>query len=713
MYKFFLRSLTVILFLIIGIFGMMCSQEPKLEYPVSRAGDIVDDYFGTYVADPYRWLEDTDSEETAAWVRAQNMVTFGYLERIPEKVRISERMTELWDYEKLFTPHYEGGWYFYKKNDGLQNQSVLFRRKKLDSESEIVLDPNGLSEDGTVALKSYEVSKDGKIMMYATSASGSDWQEFYFRDLDSGNNLSDHLTWIKFSGGSWARDNSGIYYCRYPVPTEGEALLESNRNQKVYFHKIGTDQSEDMLVYERPDQPDWGYDPEITEDGRYLVMHVWHGTDPKNRVHYMRLSSGRKKSRITRLLDDFDASYSFVGNDNNIFYFQTDLNASRGRLIAIDVNRPAKEHWREIIPEQEIVLENVTIVNNKFCTIYLQDAHSIIKIYNKDGSLFTDVSLPALGSVSDFNGRTEGTELFYSFTSFTYPETIFRYDFNIGQSDVYFTPEVDFDPSEYESKQVFYTSKDGTRIPMFLTYKKGLELSGNNPVYLYGYGGFNISETPDFRVRNIVWLEMGGVYALANLRGGAEYGEEWHQQGILDRKQNVFDDFIAAAEYLIAEKYTSSEKLAIAGGSNGGLLVGACMTQRPELFGAALPAVGVMDMLRYHKFTIGWAWASDYGTSEDPDHFKFLYAYSPLHNFRDNVDYPATMVTTADHDDRVVPGHSFKFAAALQKAHAGSDPVLIRIETKAGHGAGKPTAKIIEEQSDKLAFLVKVLNIRY
>jgi prolyl oligopeptidase len=578
----------------------------------------------------------------------------------------------------------------------------------------VLLDPNLLSEDGTVALSTLAVSEDGRLAAYGTSASGSDWEEFRVRDVASGADLPDHLRWIKFSDASWTHDAKGFFYSRYPEPT-GQELTGVNRFHKLYYHRLGTDQREDIRVYERPDQPDWGFSATVSDDGRYAIVHVWLGTDRRNRVYYLDLKDAQRPrvrgGTVVRLLDDFDASYSFVGNDGPVFYFLTDLDAPRKRVIAIDTRRPARARWREIVPQSQDVIESVQIIHDTFVANYLQDAHSRLRLFALDGRPLKDLELPTLGSVSSIAGERKDVEMFYAFTSFLYPTTIFRYDFRTGATSVFKAPAIDFDPSGYETKQVFYTSKDGTRVPMFITHKKGIALDGSNPTYLYGYGGFNISLTPSFSVSMLVWLELGGVYAVPNLRGGGEYGEEWHQAGMHEKKQTVFDDFIAAAEYLIAQRYTSPAKLAIGGGSNGGLLVGAAITQRPELFGAALPAVGVMDMLRFHKFTIGWAWVTEYGSADSAQQFPYLHKYSPLHNIKPGTRYPATFVTTADHDDRVVPGHSFKFTATLQAAQAGPAPVLIQIETKAGHGAGKPTSKLIAEQADRWAFLVRNLDV--
>ena len=687
----------------------MTYPEKPLTYPQSLKAEQVDDYHGTSVADPYRWLEDPDSDETKVWVEAQNQVTFTYLNEIPAREKIKQRLTQLWDYEKYSIPYKKGNRYFYYKNDGLQNQSVLYTLTSLDGEPRVLLDPNTLSEDGTVALSSVAITEDGKLMAYGLSTSGSDWQEWKVRDVETGTDLSDHLKWIKFSGASWTLDGEGFFYSRYDEPNEKTKLEDVNYYQKLFYHRLGTPQSEDALIYHRPDQKEWGFSGDVTEDGKYLIITVWRGTEPKNLVFYKDLTD--PTAPVLELISEFEAKYSCIDNDGSLFWFQTDLDAPRGRVIAIDTQNPSRENWQEIIPEADEVLEGAGLLNNQFVTDYLKDARSQIKIFNLDGSFVREVELPGIGSAGGFGGKRYDTETFYSFTGYTAPSTIYRYDIVTGESTLYRQPEVDFNPADYETEQVFYTSKDGTRVPMFITHKKGIQLDGNNPTYLYGYGGFNISLTPSFSVGQLVWMELGGVLAIPNLRGGGEYGEEWHQAGMKLKKQNVFDDFIAAAEWLIANGYTSPAKLGIGGGSNGGLLVGACMTQRPDLFGAALPAVGVMDMLRFHKFTIGWAWCSEYGSPENREEFETLYAYSPLHNLKVGTAYPATMITTADHDDRVVPAHSFKFAAALQEAHAGEKPVLIRIETKAGHGAGKPTAKIIEEIADKWAFLVRVLEM--
>ncbi|MFP4134253.1 MAG: prolyl oligopeptidase family serine peptidase, partial [Halothece sp.] len=667
----------------------------SLNYPKTETVEQVDNYHGVEVNDPYRWLEDPDSPETKAWVEAQNEVTFNFLEEIPERKAIKKRLTQLWDYEKYGIPLKKGNRYFYFKNDGLQNQSVLYTLNHLEDEPRVLLDPNQFSEDGTIALSGVSISDNGQFVAYGISKSGSDWQEWKVRNVETGEDFSDHLEWIKFSGATWTKDNEGFFYGRYDAPPEGKQLEEANYYQKLYYHRLGTSQAEDILIYERPDKKEWMFDANLSEDGRYLIISVSQGTDPKNLVFYQDLTE--KAGEIKELISDFIADFSFIDYEGSIFWFRTDYNAPKGRLIGIDINNLGLENWQEIVPESENTLEGVSVLNNQFILDYLQNARSRLQIHHFDGTYIKDIELPGIGSVGGFNGKREDTETFYAFTSFTTPTTIYRYNLETGESTPFRQPTVDFNPDNYETRQVFYRSKDGTQVPMFITHKKGIFLDGNNPTLLYAYGGFNISLTPSFSVSRLVWMERGGIYAVPNLRGGGEYGEQWHQAGTKLNKQNVFDDFIAAAEWLINNRYTSSQKLAISGGSNGGLLVGACMTQRPDLFGAALPAVGVMDMLRFHKFTIGWAWCSDYGSPDNEEEFKALYAYSPLHNLQSGTVYPATLITTADHDDRVVPAHSFKFAATLQATHAGNNPVLIRIETKAGHGAGKPTSKRIEE----------------
>ena len=678
-------------------------------YPTSRLADVSDDYHGRKVADPYRWLEDDNSDETKAWVKAQNAVTFDFLKGLPVRDQIRDRLKALWNYERFSQPSRRGQRWFFTHNSGLQNQSVLRVADAPDAEGTVLLDPNTLSKDGTTSLSVTAISEDGEYLAYGTSGAGSDWNEFRVRHVESAKDEPEVLKWIKFSGASWAKDGSGFYYSRYPAPAEGMTMTGQNKNQKLFFHKLGTTQADDRLVYERPDQPDWGIHGSVSDDGHFLIITLTEGTDPKNRVYYQDLT--QPGSEVVKLLDGFDADYSVIDTIDRAFYISTNKDAPRYRVIAIDLDKPEPAHWRELIPQAEHKLDGVSCIGDQLICEYLQDAKSSVRAFDLNGKLVREVALPGIGSVGGFGGKRSDTETFYDFSSFTSPGVIYRYDVATGASTVLRRPKVDFDGSLYETKQVFFQSKDGTRVPMFITHKKGLKLDGSNPTLLYGYGGFDISLTPSFSGSRVVWMEQGGIFAMANLRGGGEYGQDWHAAGTKLRKQNVFDDFIAAAEWLIKENYTQPKKLAIQGGSNGGLLVGACMTQRPELFGCALPAVGVMDMLRFHKFTIGWAWKSDYGSSENAEEFAALYAYSPLHNLKPGTRYPATMVKTSDHDDRVVPAHSFKFAAALQAAQAkDGPPVLIRIETSAGHGAGTALNKLIDSTADEMAFTLKALE---
>ena len=684
---------------------------PRFDYPEARSGADVDDFFGTRVADPYRWLEDADGPETRAWIDAENAVTVAYLEQIPERPAIERLLTNLWNYERYGVPSKEGPYYIYSRNDGLQNQAIIYRAASLEAAPDVLLDPNALSPDGTVALSAASFTDDGRFMAYGLSQSGSDWIEWRVRDVGTLVDLPDVVKWSKFSSAAWTKDGRGFYYSRYAAPREGETFHGLNKNQKLYFHALGTPQAEDVLVYERPDQPDWSFSADVTDDGRFLLIYQSEGTEPRNRIFVKDLRD--PASAVEPFLAAFDAEYAVAGNDGELFYVKTDKDAPRGRLVAIARDAPAPDRWRQIMAEgpDRDVLSSVTMVAGRFVAIWQTDAHQRVKVYGIDGRHERDIALPGIGSIPGLTGRREHAEAFYAFTSFTCPTTIFRYDFLAATSEVFKRPQVPFDAADYDTAQVFYESKDGTRVPMFITHRKALALDGQNATYLYGYGGFNISLTPGFSPAIAAWLELGGVYAVANLRGGGEYGKPWHDAGRLKHKQNVFDDFIAAAEYLIRERYTSTPKLAIGGGSNGGLLVAACITQRPDLFGAAQAAVGVFDMLRFHKFTIGWAWTSDYGSADTQDGFETLIAYSPLHNIRPGTCYPAMLITTADHDDRVVPLHSFKFAAALQAAQGCDAPILIRIETKAGHGAGKPTSKQIQEQADEWAFLVRVLDM--
>ncbi len=701
----------LLLSLILGL-SLACAataKESPFHYPKATKGKQVDDYHGTKVADPYRWLEDPDSAASRKWIEAENKITFQFLNAIPQRAAIKARLKELWDYERYGVPSKEQSLYFFTKNSGLQNQSVIYTTADFKKPPREFIDPNALSKDGTVALSGSAVSEDGKLFAYGLETAGSDWQKWKVRDVKSGQDRTDDLDWIKFSGASWKKDGSGFFYSRYDEP-KGESKLRAQvYHQKLFFHKAGTPQKDDQLIYERPDHKDWLFSGTVTDDGGYLVIDVSHGTDPKNRIFYQDLS--KPDAKVVELLPEGDAAYNFVGNNGATFWFRSDLKAPLGRIIAIDTTQPLPAQPNELVAESADKLEGANLVGDRFVAEYLKDAHSLIKLFKLDGTPDGEIALPGLGSAGGFTGRRKDRETFYSFTSYTTPTTIYRYDFEARQSSALFEPKVKFNPDDYTTEQVFYTSVDGTKVPMFISYRKGLTKNGQNPTYLYGYGGFDISLTPSFNPANLVWMEMGGIFAVPNLRGGGEYGEKWHEAGMKHEKQNVFNDFIAAAQYLIDQKYTSTPKLAIGGGSNGGLLVGACLTQRPDLFGAATPAVGVMDMLRFQKFTIGWAWASDYGSSDDAEDFPYLYAYSPLHHIAPGTKYPATLITTADHDDRVVPAHSFKFAATLQAAQAGPAPILIRIETKAGHGAGKPTTKIIDEIGDRWAFLAKVLEI--
>jgi prolyl oligopeptidase len=688
----------------------------EIEYPAAKKVEQTDDYHGRKVDDPYRWLEDDvrTSKEVADWVAAENRVTNAFLESIPEREKIKKRLTELWNYEKFGSPFKAGGRYYFLKNDGLQNQNVLYVQETLADEPKVLIDPNTWSKDGTVALGATAFSDDGRYVCYSVAEAGSDWNTWRTMEVASRRVLPDELKWSKFSGAAWTNDGEGFFYCRYPEPTEGKTFQSLNLNQKVYYHRAGTPQDADVLVFERPDQPEWGFGPDVSEDGRYLVITCWKGTADKYRVFYKDLDE--PYGLPVTLIDEFENEYTFLGNDGPVFYFRTDLGAPKKRIVSIDVRKANQENFKEhlvqVVPESGDVLDDVNFVGNMFVCSYLHDAKTQVKLFTPRGELVREVNFEGIGTASGFSGKRTDTQTFYSFSSFDTPPTVYRYDLLTGKSELLRRAKVDIDPSRYEVEQVFYASQDGTKVPMFLAYKKGLKRDGGNPTLLYGYGGFSIPLTPGFSVSRIQWMEMGGVFAMANLRGGGEYGEDWHLAGTKLKKQNVFDDFIAAAEWLIANKYTSPKKLAIQGGSNGGLLVGAAMTQRPDLFAAALPAVGVMDMLRFHKFTAGRFWVDDYGSSDDPEEFAALVSYSPYHNLKPGTQYPATLVTTADTDDRVIPGHSFKFAARLQEFQQGDSPVLIRIETRAGHGAGKPTEKIIEEVADQWAFLVKVLGMK-
>ena len=691
---------------------------PAFPYPETRRSDQADNYHGTLVADPYRWLEDTDSPETQAWIAAQNRVTRNFLDRIPARSAIHKRLTELWDYPKFGVIYPRGGRYFQLRNSGLQNQDVLVVMEDPDGEARLLLDPNRLSDDGTVALTNWSVSPDGSLLAYATSASGSDWLRWQVRDVETGADLPDRIEWSKFSGAEWLPDSSGFFYCRYDATAEGSAYQGVNYYQQLYLHRIGQAQSEDLLVYARPDQKEWGFHPRVSDDGDYLILHIWQGTDSRNRVLYAPLAHALTGGMTAiALIPELEAKYHFVGNDGPQFYFLTDLDAPQSRLIAISIDQPERNRRQTVIPAQNDTLADVIRMGEGFVGLYMHDAHHRLVRFSGQGEQQGEIGLPTLGSVvlapppRRYSRQSGKQELFYTFNSFAWPTTTYRYDFGSDASQLLNEPQIDFDFSGYTTRQGFAASADGTRVPYFLVQRNDLAGNGPCPTLLYGYGGFDIPLTPAFAISRLVWLEMGGALVVANLRGGGEYGSEWHKGGMLGQKQRVFDDFIGVAEHLIQSGVTSREKLAIQGGSNGGLLVGAAITQRPELFGAALPAVGVMDMLRFHKFTIGWAWVAEYGSSDDPEQFQTLYAYSPLHNLRERVCYPPTLVTTADHDDRVVPGHSFKFAAALQAAQGCDHPTLIRIQQKAGHGLGKPTSILIDEMSDVWAFLVRVLGM--
>jgi len=677
----------------------MKEKMEALTYPDTRRDtSIVDDYNGTPITDEYRWLEIDTSDEVKTWVKDQNEVSFGYLESIPYREAIRERYEELFNYVKLSSPYKIGDYYFFSKNDGLQNQSVIFYQKGLDGEPEVFIDPNALSADGTVSINLLGFSADDKYVAYAQSSAGSDWQEIHVMELSTKKKMPEVLKWVKFSGASW--DDNGFFYSRYPAPSDGLELSAKNEYHAVYYHKLGTDQSEDKKVFGNDSEPLIYHFCGVTESKDYLVLYASTGTDGFE-TYYKNL---KEDGPITPLFKGFKNKSSVIDNIGDHFLVMTDIDAPKYRLIDVDLKSPAKKSWKEVIPETDDLLQGVNTGAGKLWANYLKDVTTRIYSYNLDGSNKKEIKLPGLGTAGGFGGRKTDKEFFYSFSSFTIPNTIYKYDVDTDTSTEFFEADLKFTPSDYVEKQVFYTSKDGTKVPMFIVHKKGLELDGNNPTYLYAYGGFNVNLTPSFSTSRIILLENGGVFAMPNLRGGGEYGEEWHKAGMLHNKQNVFDDFIAAGEYLISEKYTSKEKLAIAGGSNGGLLVGAAMTQRPELFAATFPAVGVMDMLRYHKFTVGWGWVPEYGSSDDPEHFDNLLSYSPLHNLKEGVEYPATMITTADHDDRVVPAHSFKFGAKLQEVHKGKNPVILRIAVDAGHGAGKPTSKVIEEEADRWSF---------
>jgi len=684
---------------------------PKLSYPSTKKVDVVDDYFGTQVKDPYRWLEDDNAADTRLWVQAENAVTDAYLDKIPQRAAIRERLTQVWNFEKFSAPGKHGNRYFYMRNSGLQPQSVLHVTDDPAQDGRVLLDPNTLSRDGTVAIGGMGFSDDGKLVAYAVADAGSDWQIWKVRDVDTGKDFADEVRWAKFSRASFSRDGKGFYYQRFPAPAEGQKLTAINQNAQLWYHLVGTPQGKDLLVFERPDQPEWDYQFTVSDDGRWLVIQAYKGTNPESAVFVQDLSKpgAKPESLLTRM----DAAYDFIDVNGDGFLFLTDKDAPRKRVIGVSLSKPEQKDWKEIIPQGKgtDVLRSVSSVGDRLFAVWMRDVKSAVEVHDLAGKKVADLPLPGIGTASGFDGKRTEKETFYTFTSFLAPPTIYRLDVPSLESTVFRKPKVDFDGSAFEVDQVFYPSKDGTRIPMFLLHRKGVALDGKNPTLLYGYGGFNAPMLPGFSISRAVWLEMGGVYAVANLRGGGEYGKAWHDAGRQKNKQNVFDDFVAAAEWLQANKWTSPERLALNGGSNGGLLVGAVMTQRPALAGVALPQVGVMDMLRFHKFTIGWAWKSDYGSSETKDGFDVLFKYSPLHRLKAGTAYPATLVTTADHDDRVVPAHSFKFIAQLQADQAGPKPVLARIEVRAGHGAGKPTQKTIDEVADVFAFTFQNLGM--
>jgi prolyl oligopeptidase len=703
-----------------------CTQEPRepkeaepagmTHYPDTRRVDQVDEYHGVKVADPYRWLEADvrESPEVAAWVAKQSEIARAYLDAIPQRAQIARRLKEIWNYERYSVPQQKGGRYFFLKNDGLQNQAVLYVADKYDAEGRVLIDPNIWAKDGTIALAHFEPSKDGKLLAYSRAESGSDWQEIFVLNVATGQPLEDHLKWARFSDIDWKKDGSGFFYSRYPEPAEGQQFQAAAKNQMIYFHRLGDEQSKDRLKYSRPDQPDWSFSVGPTDDGEYLVLSITRGTDPQNQV-YVRRASDPPADDVTKgwteLIGDFKNQFEPIGNVGAKFYFLTDLDASTKRIVSMDIGKPGRENVSEIVPADKATLEGANILSGHIIAQYLKDVLPRVRVFDLAGKPIREVEMPGLGSAFGFGGDQDNTETFYAFSSYNTPAVIYRYDVMSGVSQLVHRAKVKFDPDKYTVEQVFYNSKDGTRVPMMLAYRKDLARDKPQPALLTGYGGFSISSSPYFSPDDAIWMEMGGVLAVANLRGGGEYGEEWHQAGKILKKQNVFDDFIAAAEWLIANGRTSREKLAVTGGSNGGLLVGAVEVQRPELFGVCIPQVGVMDMLRFHQFTAGQFWRAEYGSADDPEQFKALYAYSPYHNIKEGTKYPATMIMTADTDDRVVPMHSFKFEAALERAQAGSAPIILRVETRAGHGGGTPVMKRIDEAADRWAFLVKNLGM--
>ena len=703
-----MKNICLLIFLVFFNASFKLYSQLEIKYPETKKVNQTDDYFGVKIEDPYRWLENTDSPEVKSWVEEQNKVTFSYLEQIPYRNKIKQRLTEIWNYPKYSQPFKAGSNYFFFKNNGLQNQDVLYIQKDLDSEPEEFLDPNTFSDDGTIALTGTFDSPDGKYLAYSVSKSGSDWQEFYVMDTETKKKLDDNIKWSKFSGASWFKD--GFFYGRYSVPENENEYTAKNEFQKVYYHKLGTNQSEDKLIYEDKSNPKRSHYVWTTEDETYLFLHIGETGKEGNCLYFKKANEPEQK--WIPIVEDFEHRYWTVDNIGDMLLITTNKDAPKYKVVTVDLINP-EAPWKDLLPEKDIVLNGVHYIGNKLIATYMKDATERVYICDADGSFQHEVILPAPGSVWGFKGKRKDTKVFYTFTSFTYPSAIYLFDIENNTSTIFRQSAVKFNPEDYETKQVFYTSKDGTLVPMFIVYKKGLKLNGNNPTYLYGYGGFYNSLTPYFSVIRLILLESGGVFAMPNIRGGGEYGEQWHQAGMMENKQNVFDDFIAAAEYLIKEGYTSPDMLAVAGGSNGGLLVGAVVNQRPDLFKVSFPAVGVMDMLRYQKFTIGSAWVREYGSSDIEEQFNFLIKYSPIHNIRKGLNYPATLVTTADHDDRVVPLHSYKYIATLQEKYKGSNPVMIRVETKAGHGMGKPTDKIIEEWADTWAFMFYNMGVEF
>jgi prolyl oligopeptidase len=702
-------QLPILIFLTAAL--MSPAHAADLTYPEARRESHTDSIHGRDIADPYRWLEELDSSETTDWVNAQIELTESWLEDAPGRKQIRDRLTALWDYDKYGVPRKIADRLFFTKQSGLQNQGVLYWQADTPHAiPTVLLDPNTLAEDGTAALAGWDVSIDGKHLAYGISQAGSDWEKWFIREINSGNDLDDQVEWVKFSSPNWSRDSKGFYYARYDAPPPGEELEAANYYHKLYYHRLGTPQAEDTLVYERPDQKEWGFDAFETEDAHYLIINVWRGATEDNAFFYKDLTAG-PDAEVVELFADFDAEYNFIGNDGPLFYFQTNNTAPLSRVVAVNIAEPGAQHWREVIPESKNRLESVSLFGNTLIAQYYVDVVTMVERFDLDGKKLGPIELSTLGSVYGFGGERNDTETFYYLTGFTDPGTIFRYHIAEDSSSLFRAADVDFDPAEFVTLQVFFESKDGTRIPMFVSHRKDIASDRPAPTYLYAYGGFNISLTPRFSLANLVWMERGGVFAQANLRGGGEYGQDWHEAGMKDRKQNVFDDFIGAAEYLIAEGITSPDKLAIGGGSNGGLLVGAVINQRPDLFGAAVAQVGVFDMIRFPQYTIGWAWMPEYGDPDVAEEFETLMSYSPYHNTQTDHPYPPTLITTADHDDRVFPAHSFKFGAALQHAQSGHNPILMRIETKAGHGAGKPTSKSIDEIVDRWSFLNKALKL--